>query len=71
MTHPPALCGACRLIDDRGGFRVVARALHWPATTVHYYCRTDRAPRHRWDAIAALPLLLPPTPQEEAAGAAP
>ena len=59
MTHPPTLFGARQLIDDRGGFRVVARALRWPATTVHYYCRTDKAPRHRWEAIEALPAAFP------------
>jgi hypothetical protein len=69
MTQPHAVPGARQLIDARGGFRVVARALGWPATTVHTYCRTDKAPRHRWDAIAALPPVR--TPQEEVAGAAP
>jgi hypothetical protein len=66
MTHPPALSGARQLIDARGGFRVVARALRWPATTVHYYCRTDRAPKHRWEAIAALPAIASAEPARAA-----
>ena len=51
------MIGAKQLIDDRGGYRVVARELNWPATTVHTFCRTDRAPKYRWDAIQALPVL--------------
>lgn len=47
--------GANKLISDRGGYMVVAATLGWPPTTVHTYCRTDRAPKIRWDLIAALP----------------
>lgn len=47
--------GAKKLIDERGGYRVVADALKWPKTTVHTFHRTDRAPDYRWSAIEALP----------------
>jgi len=46
--------GAKQLIIDRGGYRAVAKALNWPVTTVHTFCRSDRAPKYRWDAIEAL-----------------
>lgn len=54
--------GATKLINDRGGYRAVAVALKWPLTTVHTFCRTNKAPQYRWDAIAALPL----KPKDEA-----
>ncbi len=47
--------GARRLINDRGGYRVVAASLKWPKTTVHTFHRNDRAPDYRWTAIEALP----------------
>lgn len=49
--------GAEKLIEDRGGYRVVAALLGWPPTTVHTFVRLDRAPQYRWDAIAALPIV--------------
>lgn len=47
--------GAKKLIDERGGYRVVAEALKWPKSTVHTFYRHDRAPDYRWGAIEALP----------------
>lgn len=49
--------GAKALIDDRGGYRTVAETLGWPLSTVHTFLRTDQAPKYRWDAIAALPIV--------------
>lgn len=51
--------GAKKLIDERGGYRVVADTLKWPPTTVHTFFRHDRAPDYRWDAIKALPVVKP------------
>lgn len=51
------ISGAKKLIDRRGGYRVVADKLGWPLTTVHTFYRTDRAPQYRWDAIEALPVV--------------
>ena len=51
------MTGAIKLIDDRGGCRVVAAALDWPYTTVHTFYRTNKAPKYRWNAIRSLPLV--------------
>lgn len=61
------IIGAKRLIDDRGGYREVAAALEWPPTTVHTFHRNDRAPKYRWDIIAALPVKACEAQQGEAA----
>lgn len=51
--------GARQLIEDRGGRAKVRDALGWPYTTVDTFHRNDQAPKYRWDAIAALPIVPP------------
>ena len=53
----PPIKGAKNLIDARGGYRQVADALGWPLSTVNTFVRNDAAPKYRWDAIVALPIV--------------
>jgi transposase-like protein len=53
-TPPPTVQD---LIDRRGGYRAVARALGVPPTTVHSWRRVNRLPHWRRDALLALPLV--------------
>lgn len=48
------------IVDARGGYRVVADALTTPGdavapTTVHGWCRSNRLPPYRREAVLALP----------------
>jgi hypothetical protein len=49
------ISGAKKLIDSRGGYRLVAEKLRWPLSTVHTFYRNDQAPDYRWSIIEALP----------------
>ena len=59
--------GATKLIEDRGGCRIVAEALGWPYTTVHTYHRSDEVPDYRHGLIAALPKRKREQPRKRAA----